>query len=170
MPVRKGTKQVVVGLIFRHAGLTRAEIAETAELSRPTVSAAVKELIADGVLTEQPGEAGPGRTPARVVLAPPPAVVAAIELSEDYEAIPFAVAPGWVLGKRQVTRGPQALPGAVARVRRQLARHRLPAERLRAVVLAGPAGTRRPRERALREQLGVAPAVAVEDGARLAAL
>src|SRR4051812_36746041 len=132
MPVRKGTKQVIVGLIFRTAGLTRAEIADSAELSRPTVSAAVKELIADGVLTEAPGEPGPGRTPARLVLAPPPGIVAAIELDDDYEAIALAGA-----GKPQVTLGPQTLAGAVTRLGRLLERHRLPVERLRAVVLGG---------------------------------
>src|SRR4051812_27307926 len=150
MPVRKGTKQVIVGLIFRTAGLTRAEIAEAAELSRPTVSAAVKELIADGVLTEEPGETGPGRTPARLVLAPPPGIVAAIDLNEDYEAIALGGA-----GKPQVTIGSQTLAGAATRLGRLLARNRLPVERLRAVVLGGEGDLRRE----LQAQLGIAPAV-----------
>src|SRR5262245_8979873 len=156
MPVRKGTKQVIVGLIFRTAGLTRAEIADAAELSRPTVSAAVKELIADGVLTEEAGEAGPGRTPARLVLAPPPGIVAAIELAPDYEVIALSGT-----GKPQVTLGPPTLPGAVARLGRLLARNRLPAERLRAVVVGTAELGALPERAAGRGEPAAAPAITV---------
>jgi hypothetical protein len=52
-------------LLREQAGMSRAELAERSGLTRSTVSARIKELIAEGWLSEESASAtgGPGRRP-----------------------------------------------------------------------------------------------------------
>lgn len=85
---RQHTKEhnarLVLKTIYRSEGISRAEIARATNLTRPTVSALVQELLEEGLVTEQGMAPSSGGKPGILLtLAPDASYILAVDLGGD---------------------------------------------------------------------------------------
>jgi len=99
---RAAGRDAVIGLLGRSAPLSRAEIVDRTGLSRSTVSAVVKELLADGAVEEaRAGEpAGGGRPPSLLTLAGAPGVLVGVDIGHRHVRAVVADLAATVLSER----------------------------------------------------------------------
>ena len=87
--IKRQNMESIKTILYRYAPLSRAEISEKLELTPPTISNIVAELIQDGVVQELPPEASPsvsqgvGRKPVNIDLVPKSRLALGIYLGRD---------------------------------------------------------------------------------------
>jgi glucokinase len=104
--VAESTDGAVLAVLFDNEQLTRPELATGTGLSRPTISEAVRRLLASGLIVEAGvRRGGLGRVPTTYRLAPTAGYVVAADIGGDNLRVAVADLSGTVrLEKRQATR------------------------------------------------------------------
>lgn len=87
--IKQQNLESIKATLYRYAPLSRAEIAERLELTPPTITNIVGELIADGVVQELPASPndaphGVGRKPINIDLVPGSRLALGLSLGRDY--------------------------------------------------------------------------------------
>lgn len=87
--IKQQNLESIKATLYRYAPLSRAEIAERLELTPPTITNIVAELIQQGVVQELPASAstvshGVGRKPINIDLVPGSRLALGLSLGRDY--------------------------------------------------------------------------------------
>ncbi len=98
---RAGRRQVLAAL-GDHGPASRVDLGRRTGLSSSAVSAVAQELIAEGLVSDRPGDAprGRGRPPYVLALLPPPGLVAGVDVGNTHVRVAVAEVGGEVLAER----------------------------------------------------------------------
>ncbi len=105
--LRRSNRSTILAALAEAGVLSRADIARTTGLSRTTVSSLVRELLADGMVTErpdrgQPHKGGSGRPSTLLMLTTPPAVAVGVDLGHRHICVAVAELNSPVLAEREI--------------------------------------------------------------------
>src|SRR4051794_22370834 len=139
--VAESTDGAVLAVLFDNEQLTRPELATGTGLSRPTISEAVRRLLASGLIAEAGvRRGGLGRVPTCYRLAPTAGYVVAADIGGDNLRVAVADLAGEIqLEKRQATRATGARRVAAQTARMIQAAARTVGDRLRPLRRVGVA-------------------------------
>ena len=128
--LRRLTDSHVVGAVVDHGRLTRAELASTTGLSKPTVAESVRRLEAAGVLADT-GErsSGPGRAGLYYDLAPGTGTAMAVAIAPEGVVAEVLDVRGAVVGRGTAQVSRPARPVTAARALERAARSAVEAAR-----------------------------------------
>jgi len=102
--VRELNKAVILNIIWRHAPISRAEIARVSGLTRGTVSSLVDELIRDSLVKEiGTGTSAMGRKPIMLQLNAGAGVIVGVDLGVNYILIILADLRAQVLARNRLS-------------------------------------------------------------------
>lgn len=106
--VKELNKAVILNIIWRHASISRAEIARVSGLTRGTVSSLVDELIRDSFVKEiGTGTSALGRKPIMLQLNAEAGVVVGVDLGVNYILIVLANLRAQVLARKRLCISPE---------------------------------------------------------------
>ncbi|MGE5594088.1 MAG: ROK family protein [Betaproteobacteria bacterium] len=106
--VKELNKAVILNIIWRHASISRAEIARVSGLTRGTVSSLVDELIRDSFVKEiGTGTSALGRKPIMLQLNAEAGVVVGVDLGVNYILIVLADLRAQVLARKRLCISPE---------------------------------------------------------------
>jgi glucokinase-like ROK family protein len=155
--MREVNRSLVLALVKEGGPVSRASIARSTTLAKPTVSAIVDELIADGLVRELgPGSTAVsgGRPPILLEFNARSQLVVGVHIGARRTTIAIGDAAGEELARREFPTPRQAEPTTAPGPAEQAATRR-PAD---------PAGTRRPAEQAGAQQAAADRSGALRDG------
>ncbi|MGE5571481.1 MAG: ROK family protein [Bacteroidota bacterium] len=106
--VKELNKAVILNIIWRHAPISRAEIARVSGLTRGTVSSLVDELIVDSYVKEiGTGTSAMGRKPIMLQLNAGAGVIVGVDLGVNYILIILADLRAQVLARKRLSISPE---------------------------------------------------------------
>ncbi|MDI7247227.1 MAG: ROK family transcriptional regulator [Bacillota bacterium] len=106
--VKELNKAVILNIIWRHAPISRAEIARISRLTRGTVSSLVDELIHDSFVKEiGTGTSAMGRKPIMLQLNAGAGVIVGVDLGVNYILIILADLRAQVLARKRLSISPE---------------------------------------------------------------